>query len=76
MRRQNFDGYIASEPRVASAINFAHTARAQRHLDLIRPEFCASGEAHGWLGLYREIRHLNRPARRMGMWLSLNLSLL
>lgn len=49
MRRQNLNGHIAPQPRVASTINFTHAARSERRLNLIRPEFCARGEAHvGW----------------------------
>ena len=41
MRRQNFDSDIAPQARVASAIHFAHSARAQRLDDLIGSEFSA-----------------------------------
>src|ERR1700683_1535660 len=59
MRRQNLDGDIAPQPRIASAINFAHAARSERRLNFIRPEFCASGKAHGWLELYRVVSGQN-----------------
>jgi len=49
---KDLDGYVASEARIASAIDFAHTTGAQRLLDFIWSEFCASGKAHDWLELY------------------------
>src|SRR5438552_3012771 len=44
MLRQDFDGHIASQARIAGAIHLAHPARAQRRRDLIRPEFCACAD--------------------------------
>ena len=41
MRRQDFDRYSALQAGVASAIHFAHAARAQRRLNFIGPEFRA-----------------------------------
>ncbi len=43
---QNFNGYIAPEPRFPGAIHFAHAARTERRLNFIRPESCARGEGH------------------------------
>ena len=44
----NFDGHIAAEPRIASAIDFPHPARAERHHDLIGAKLCAWSEKHKW----------------------------
>ena len=45
--RQDFDGDVALQPRVACAVNFAHTARAKKRLNLVRAKFCSRGESHG-----------------------------
>ena len=39
MLRQDFDGDVSSQPRIARPIDLAHPARAQRRRDLIGPEF-------------------------------------
>jgi hypothetical protein len=39
IRRQNLDGDTALQPRIASAIHFAHAACSERREDFIRPEF-------------------------------------
>src|ERR1035441_7965828 len=44
--RQNFDGYLAVEARVAGTIHLSHAAGAQRRLNFIRPEFGTRGEGH------------------------------
>jgi serine/threonine protein kinase len=49
--RQNLDGYIPLQPRVAGTVYLAHAAGAQRRLDLIRPEFRARGEGHACASL-------------------------
>jgi hypothetical protein len=41
IRRENLDGYGSLQPSIASAIHLAHAARAERLLNLIRPELCA-----------------------------------
>ena len=41
--RQHLDRDLAVEPRITSPIHLTHAARAQRRLDLIRPEFRARG---------------------------------
>ena len=45
--RQDLDGHVAPEPRVPRAIDFAHTAGAERRDDLVRAEACAGGQGHG-----------------------------
>jgi hypothetical protein len=45
--RQDFDRHITPELRVASTIDFPHTARAEQVEDLVGPEARASGENHG-----------------------------
>ena len=44
--RQNFDGYFASQPGVASAIHFAHASFADGSKDLVRAEFVTRSERH------------------------------
>src|SRR6266705_4530459 len=46
MLGQDFDRDGALEPRVASAIDFAHPSRAQRRLNLVGSQFRARGEGH------------------------------
>ena len=36
---QDFDGYIASELRIAGTVDFTHSARTYRSSDLVRPDF-------------------------------------
>jgi len=44
MGRKNLDRDGTFEPRVARAIHLAHATRAQRRLNLVRPELYASRE--------------------------------
>ena len=41
--RQNFDGYVAMQPRVPRAIHLAHPALADGREDFVRPEFSPAG---------------------------------
>ena len=52
-RGQHLDRDLAPEPRVARAVDLAHGARAERALDLVRPELDAGGQRHrvSWLRL-------------------------
>jgi len=43
---QHFDRDVASETRVARAIDFAHAAAAEKARDLIRAESAAGAQAH------------------------------
>ena len=47
MRGENFDGNGAVEPRVASAVDFTHTTRAQGRQYFVRTELRAWSEGHG-----------------------------
>jgi hypothetical protein len=44
--RQNLDGNFPSEPQIARAVNFTHSARPEWGNDLVRPEFCAGAKCH------------------------------
>jgi hypothetical protein len=44
--RENLDGDRAVEAGVARFVDLAHTARAQRGKDFIRPEVCPGGQCH------------------------------
>ncbi len=46
LRRQDFDGDVASQPRIARAIDFAHPARSKRGHDLVRAEPSSSRKRH------------------------------
>src|ERR1035438_9988349 len=52
MGRQDLDGYISTQPGVARTVHFSHAARAQRRLNLVRPEFRARSERHLCARLY------------------------
>src|ERR1700688_5050662 len=52
MGSKNLNGNGSIQAGVPGAIHFAHAACSQRRLDLIRPEFHARGEGHGWATLY------------------------
>jgi hypothetical protein len=51
MTRQDFDRDRAIEASVLRAVYLAHTARSERRLNFIRPEFGARGECHPWAQL-------------------------
>jgi hypothetical protein len=40
---QNFQRNLAAEARIASAIDFAHSARAERRENFVRTKFGAGG---------------------------------
>src|SRR5580658_3577215 len=42
----NFDCDVAAEPRVAGAVHFSHSTRADRRKDFIGAEFCAGRQRH------------------------------
>jgi hypothetical protein len=44
--RENLDGDVAAEPRVAGAIDLAHSACADGRDDLVRTETAARGQRH------------------------------
>jgi len=44
--RQNFNGYVAIEPRVPRPINLTHAALADGGQDLVRAESLACGKRH------------------------------
>src|SRR5262245_12653535 len=43
-RRQHLNGHVASQPAVARAIDFAHSACAQRGDNFIGPKSCSRGD--------------------------------
>src|SRR5262245_45017404 len=46
MRWEHLDGNAAAQPRIARAVDLAHTARAERRDDLVRAEASAWGQGH------------------------------
>jgi len=46
MGRQNLDRDLPIKACIACPIDFAHAARTQFRLDLVRPKFSARGKAH------------------------------
>ena len=46
--RQHLDGDVAIEPRVARAVDLAHSAGAQRSQDRVWAEACTRRQRHGW----------------------------
>ena len=46
-RRQNFDCDFAPENRVASPVDFSHTACSHHFYNLVSSQFCAGSESHG-----------------------------
>jgi len=44
--RQQLDRHVAPEPRVAGAIDLAHSSRTERGEDLVGTEFLTRGESH------------------------------
>ncbi len=46
-RRQYLDGYVASEPRIAGPVDFAHAAGANLRGDFIRTNFLSCRYGHG-----------------------------
>ena len=48
--RQDFQGHVAAELCVFRAVDFAHSAGADRRDDLVRPEPGARWECHGFFG--------------------------
>src|SRR5437879_4594823 len=46
VREQDFERDVAAETRVASAVDFAHAARAEQRDDLVRADFGARWKAH------------------------------
>src|SRR5215472_15199814 len=45
-RRQNLERHLPCQPLVACAIDFAHSAYAERRLDFVWTEFCPGRESH------------------------------
>jgi hypothetical protein len=50
-RRQYFNGDLAFQAGIARAVDFAHSARAQRSDYFIRADLRARGQVHEWAGL-------------------------
>ena len=46
VRREDLDGHLAIELRVARAVDLAHPPGAERREDLVGPEPCSGGETH------------------------------
>ena len=46
LRRQNFDGDGAFQPRIAGAVDFPHATRAERCKDFVRPESRTWSQRH------------------------------
>ena len=44
--RGDFDGHVASQPRIVRLVHLAHAARADKREDFVRPEFVAWLELH------------------------------
>src|SRR5450432_971809 len=63
--RDNFDGDIAVQATVVSAINFPHPPGAQRSNNFVRPELKASSKPHSWPELYPQFACF-RTASRVG----------
>src|SRR5262249_39975950 len=52
IRGQDLDRHLAPEARIARPVDLAHSSRAERREDLVRPETGARGKAHR--GLWRD----------------------
>ena len=61
---QNFQRDVATELRVAGAIDFAHPASAENSQDFVRPEACAQWQRH--VGVFFGSIHNLSPVRRAG----------
>src|SRR5450755_815060 len=48
---QDLDGNGAVQAGVAGTIHFAHSARAHRGLNLVRPEHRSGRECHSWMAI-------------------------
>ncbi len=48
LRREDLDGHVAPEARIARAIDLSHPSRAEGREDLEGPEAGAGGERHPW----------------------------
>src|SRR5262249_15459129 len=46
MLGQNFNGYVAPEPRVPRTIHLTHAACSQRSHHLVRSQLCSRRQAH------------------------------
>jgi hypothetical protein len=73
---KNLDGDVASEPRIARAIDLAHAARADERDDFIRTEASAGREGHVAGRLYRAIAPIGSsgdlPIGDPAIWSSAN----
>src|SRR5204863_9473386 len=45
-RRQHLDRHVSSEPRITSAVDFAHPAGADQRENLVPAQPCAGSDAH------------------------------
>jgi hypothetical protein len=71
LRRKNFDGYLAPELGVVSAVDLAHSPRADQRQDLVGTETCACLYRHALAddtrtdaaGAERKQKPLGSPAR-------------
>ena len=65
---QELQRHVATEPRVAGAVDLAHAAGAQQAGDLVGAEAGAWRKAaRDWRGLYGE-RGAERPRRKIRVW--------
>ena len=55
-RGQHLDRDVAPEPRVAGAIDLAHSTRAERRDDLVGTQARSGGEAHGFFSASGQLR--------------------
>jgi len=61
--REDFDGHVATELRVASPIDLAHPALADKGGDLIRAEASTRGQGHGERLRLSPMCYASRPKR-------------
>ena len=64
LARQDLDGYIPAQPRVARTVDFAHPAGPERVHDRIPPEPSAGQQGHGQLWPMGAIVVATHAARR------------
>ena len=59
--RENFDGHVATELRIASAIHDTHPALANLRADFVAAQLCASGNSHQFLFQFKSLREADAP---------------
>jgi hypothetical protein len=60
---EDLDGDIAAQPQIAGAVHFAHSARAQRRKNLVRPELGSRGQTQRFAMILPQ-RTCQRPGLR------------